>query len=212
MNGEEAQTAAVTSGDSVTSEEIDNEDMDVSYIDRIVCEVENNGKDDDSSLDLMEDDSAGSEEDSNEVTDREEHEGGSVANEEEEKEESAEENNSFGEKSDVELEFDSDDDPDDDSNDDSDDDSDEKDDDDVIIRRKLKKHCYFIHAPSKESKAQLLWRLDKGDSFSDWSLEVKVRKRDGCSKTTYHVHRSMLAAGQRKSGYFEALFKPNQFK
>jgi len=65
---------------------------------------------------------------------------------------------------------------------------------------------------SEATKALLLWRLDKDESFSDWSIEVVTAKRGRNTKKVYHIHRNVIAIGPKKSGYFEALFKSNQFK
>lgn len=67
--------------------------------------------------------------------------------------------------------------------------------------------------PSDENRAppKMMWRLDKDESFSDWTIEVTVEDGDADSQHIYHVHRSSLAVGQKKSGYFEALFKSDQF-
>ena len=65
---------------------------------------------------------------------------------------------------------------------------------------------------SEESKALLLWRQAKEESFSDWYIEVGVVKEGGETSTVYNVHRCVLAAGPKKSGYFETLFKSDQFK
>eukprot|EP00957_Ditylum_brightwellii_P138726 10574478-Ditylum_brightwellii.AAC.1 len=114
----------------------------------------------------------------------EEHQGGGTDGKEEE-----------NEQLDIELEFDSD-----------------EEYDEVEIKGTYHEHRARSSDLSEESKAHILWRLDKGESFSDWSIEVTVCESGGCSKTTYHVHRSVLAAGPRKSGYFETLFKSDQFK
>ena len=63
---------------------------------------------------------------------------------------------------------------------------------------------------SEASKQLLLWRLDKDESFSDWTIEVSVtNKRNG--KKTYHVHKTSLGLGPKKSEYFEALLTSGQF-
>ena len=71
------------------------------------------------------------------------------------------------------------------------------------------------HNLSEESKELLLWRLDKDESFSDWTIEVSVANNNGENndvvKTIYHVHKSTLGLGPKKSGYFEALLKSGQF-
>ena len=63
---------------------------------------------------------------------------------------------------------------------------------------------------SEESKELLLWRLDRGRSFSDWTIEVSVANRDGGSKTIYHVHKYALGGGPKKSKYCEIIFKSGQ--
>mmetsp|Transcript_20087 Transcript_20087/g.43591 ORF Transcript_20087/g.43591 Transcript_20087/m.43591 type:complete len:392 (+) Transcript_20087:861-2036(+) len=60
---------------------------------------------------------------------------------------------------------------------------------------------------SDENKTLLLWRLPKEENFSDWSINVTTAEG---TMTTYNVHRSALAVGPRKSGYFEALFSSSR--
>eukprot|EP00984_Skeletonema_dohrnii_P020373 scaffold9898_cov86-Skeletonema_dohrnii-CCMP3373.AAC.2 len=59
----------------------------------------------------------------------------------------------------------------------------------------------------EESKALLIWREDD-QSFSDWKIKVVAGAEDDDNEnaTVYSVHRSVLALGPKKSGYFEALF------
>ena len=66
---------------------------------------------------------------------------------------------------------------------------------------------------SEESQELLLWRLDKDESFSDWTIEVSDINNNGesNSKKTYHVHKNILGLGPKKSGYFEAILKSGQF-
>jgi hypothetical protein len=54
--------------------------------------------------------------------------------------------------------------------------------------------------------AALSWRMDPRDSFSDWRIDIRVC-HNGCSTVdSYHVHRTALSFGQRRSGYFSNLF------
>ena len=65
---------------------------------------------------------------------------------------------------------------------------------------------------SEASKELLLWRLDKEESFSDWTIEVSIEEeKNEIRKATYHVHRNVLGLGPKKSGYFETLLKSGQF-
>lgn len=64
---------------------------------------------------------------------------------------------------------------------------------------------------SEESTELLLWRLEKDESFSDWNIEVSVTNESTNKKTAYHVHKTTLAFGPKKSRYFEALLKSGQF-
>jgi len=80
-----------------------------------------------------------------------------------------------------------------------------------------------FHDLSDESKQLLTWRLDKDESFSDWTIEVHYeyelnlefmmgeQNKKGREVKTYHVHKVTLATGPKKSGYFEALLKSGQF-
>ena len=63
---------------------------------------------------------------------------------------------------------------------------------------------------SEASKQLLLWRLDKDESFSDWTIEVFIANKRN-RKKIYHVHKVTLAIGPKKSGYFEALLTSGQF-
>jgi hypothetical protein len=59
----------------------------------------------------------------------------------------------------------------------------------------------------------LSWRSDPGSSFSDWTIEVKIKEKDvknfGNLKevTTYHCHSNVLAWGPRRSEKFAAIFQ-----
>ena len=63
---------------------------------------------------------------------------------------------------------------------------------------------------SETSKELLLWRLDKDVSFSDWTIEVSITDKRN-KKMTYHVHKTTLGLGPKKSDYFEALLKSGQY-
>jgi len=63
---------------------------------------------------------------------------------------------------------------------------------------------------SEESKQLLLWRLEKDESFSDWTIEVSIANKRK-SRKAYHVHKTTLGLGPKKSGYFEALLTSGQF-
>ena len=54
---------------------------------------------------------------------------------------------------------------------------------------------------------KLDWRKDPYHSMSDWTLIV----RDGRNRQpqTYHIHKSVLSYGQRKSGFFIKVFERN---
>ncbi len=79
--------------------------------------------------------------------------------------------------------------------------------DDIVMKPK----GYSLNAEEatlgEESKALLLWR--ETDSFSDWTIKVVAEAGDEGDENAavYSVHRSVLAMGPKKSGYFEALFK-----
>ena len=101
------------------------------------------------------------------------------------------------------------------SNDEMDFDSDE---DSIHLQRVIlkKPNSAAEHNLSEESKEMLLWRLDKDESFSDWTIKVSVANDNNgesneMGKTTYHVHKNILGLGPKKSGYFEAILKSGQF-
>jgi hypothetical protein len=50
----------------------------------------------------------------------------------------------------------------------------------------------------------LSWRLDPRRSLSDWTIQVVVKGTK--IQETYHVHKSILAVGPRRSSYFAAAF------
>ena len=65
---------------------------------------------------------------------------------------------------------------------------------------------------SEESKDLLLWRLDKDENFSDWTIQVSsTTNNEESIKKTYHVHKTTLGLGPKKSSYFEALLSSGQF-
>lgn len=153
----------------------------ISYIDRVVSAVENNGDGDATSLGIVdggEDNLGADDEDGNGDTDSN---WSDFDNEFEE------------EPSDDELEYDSD-----------------EDTDLQLLAGKYKQRSSGCSL-SEESKELLLWRKDKEDSFSDWTIEVSVANRGGDIKSMYHVHRSALGVGPKKSEYCETLFKSGQF-
>ena len=64
---------------------------------------------------------------------------------------------------------------------------------------------------SAEAKLDLTWRLDKDESYSDWTIEIITSSDDedadeGTSRAFYHVHKNTLATGSRKSEYFDGIF------
>jgi hypothetical protein len=50
----------------------------------------------------------------------------------------------------------------------------------------------------------LSWRLDPDTSFSDWTVVIE---EEGGKSASYHVHKCVLAAGNRKSDYFRNVFR-----
>jgi hypothetical protein len=54
------------------------------------------------------------------------------------------------------------------------------------------------------------WALDPSKNFSDRKLEIALDDDPG-RIDTYHVHRYVLAVGERKSGYFERLLNNTIF-
>jgi hypothetical protein len=89
---------------------------------------------------------------------------------------------------------------------------DDEDLDDLDGDIQLKPRGYTPNPPrettlGEDSKALMIWREG---SFSDWTIKVAVEREDGSEDTTcYNVHRSALATGPKKSGYFKTMFKPN---
>jgi hypothetical protein len=58
--------------------------------------------------------------------------------------------------------------------------------------------------PAAAGATALSWRLDPIYSFSDWRIQVLSKDRN--TTETFYVHRTVLAFGPRRSGYFEHLF------
>ena len=62
----------------------------------------------------------------------------------------------------------------------------------------------------------ITWRLDPSESFSDYTIEILVKTgaEESVPTTviTYHVHKALLAVGDRKSEYFFNLFKGGNFQ
>lgn len=57
------------------------------------------------------------------------------------------------------------------------------------------------------SSVKLSWRLNPIESYSDWTIEIRVRNsHGGYGVEIYNVHRPILAFGPRKSGFFADLF------
>jgi len=70
----------------------------------------------------------------------------------------------------------------------------------------------FKSSLSDESKELLLWRLDEDESFSDWTIQVSsITNNEERIKKTYYVHKVTLGLGPKKSDYFEALLLSGQF-
>ncbi|GKY91261.1 hypothetical protein MPSEU_000098700 [Mayamaea pseudoterrestris] len=69
--------------------------------------------------------------------------------------------------------------------------------------------------PSEEVTEKYLWRLDRVESHSDYRIEIEVASStkhltdhdDKPRIHVYHVHKSMLALGPRKSEYFARLLQ-----
>ena len=63
-----------------------------------------------------------------------------------------------------------------------------------------------------EQDGQPKWRGDPIESFSDWKIEIIVSDNDDGDDRTienfvYHVHKTFLAFGPRRSEYFSRLFR-----
>lgn len=57
----------------------------------------------------------------------------------------------------------------------------------------------------EKNSVDLSWRLDPEESMSDWTIMIKTK---GTEKVdTYHVHKSILGCGPRRSNYFSAAFR-----
>lgn len=90
----------------------------------------------------------------------------------------------------------------------------------------------FSPAKARNETKRLTWRLDQKESYSDWMIVVtrssgsyvivsegnkkkkkknKKRKSDGNAMRVreYHVHKTVLSLGPKKSEYFENLFNTN---
>lgn len=64
-----------------------------------------------------------------------------------------------------------------------------------------------------ESEELIHWRQSPKDSFSDWTVFVRSRKKDGTVKVdTYHVHRVHLATKPRVCSYFTGICQSETFE
>lgn len=54
----------------------------------------------------------------------------------------------------------------------------------------------------EKSAVNLSWRLDPEESLSDWTILVKTKRSNDDKVDTYHVHKSVLGVGPRRSNYF----------
>jgi hypothetical protein len=65
--------------------------------------------------------------------------------------------------------------------------------------------------PFEEASAKFVWRLDPAESHSDFIIEIdsspSERTQDSVQLDRYHVHKSALALGPRRSGYFAKLLQ-----
>jgi BTB/POZ domain len=68
---------------------------------------------------------------------------------------------------------------------------------------------------NEEDEDELSWRMNPNKSMSDWTIEIQtvvsddhhVAKNPTTTTTVYHVHKSVLAVGPRRSQYFVKLFR-----
>jgi len=68
---------------------------------------------------------------------------------------------------------------------------------------------------NKGDQLSLYWRRDPHTSLSDWKIVVQIEKGNGVNGSRdpsreYNVHRTTLAFGSRRCGYFTTLFHPRQ--
>ncbi|KAL7527427.1 hypothetical protein ACHAWF_002170 [Thalassiosira exigua] len=87
-------------------------------------------------------------------------------------------------------------------------------DDDIEMKPKGYSTDVLPSELGEDSKALLLWREKGGEkTFTDWRIKVVVETEEGCEEkvTTYNVHRTALALGPTKCGYFEALLESDSF-
>ena len=73
----------------------------------------------------------------------------------------------------------------------------------------------FLESPDTELtdddstvEADLTWRSDPKKSLADWTVQIVVK--GSSSVTSYHVHKSVLAVGPRRSNYFASTFASAQ--
>lgn len=70
------------------------------------------------------------------------------------------------------------------------------------------KHSVASSTRNGEDDDELTWRLDPSQSLSDWTITV-ISKGKGTAEH-YHVHKSVLAVGKRKSDYFAGIFRDHR--
>ena len=78
----------------------------------------------------------------------------------------------------------------------------------VLPSSEHKNACYVFRSDTQRfsrPESELSWRMDPDDTFSDYTLLVESEE-DG-EENKYHVHRNILAHGQRRCDYFAKLFR-----
>jgi len=72
------------------------------------------------------------------------------------------------------------------------------------VHRSVLDYDSDVEPPPPADDERLDWRLDPAESLSDWTIQIVS---GGAATTTdFHVHKSVLAVGARKSEYFGRLF------
>ncbi|CAB9511425.1 nervous system development [Seminavis robusta] len=77
-----------------------------------------------------------------------------------------------------------------------------------MSKRAAASHSSAEEPSGKRGVDGFFWRGDPQETFSDWTIVITFTDGDNKEQaTTYHVHKCILAHGDRKSGYFAKTFK-----
>ena len=75
-------------------------------------------------------------------------------------------------------------------------------------KRRIDLNDYSDGEANESSHAAVTWRADPSETLSDWTIDIKAEGSDeGSTMASFHVHKSIICAGQWRSKYFETLLR-----